>query len=100
MLTVDSNTLMQMIKEKYGEEVHDSRLPSQSYFEAFQEKLAEGNLYLETLAQVVGLVEEQRQKQSKPDGSRQMWVQSRQSLYFIDEAQVLVEDARYHRGLM
>ena len=43
-------SLVQKFKEKYGEDIHDTRLPSQSYFVAFEEKPAEEDLYPETLA--------------------------------------------------
>ena len=44
MLQVDWTTLLDRFKEKYGEHLHDNRLPYQSYYEAFEEKLSDGHL--------------------------------------------------------
>ena len=59
---------MNLFKQKYGQHIHESRLPSQSY----EEKLADGLLYRETLVQVVSLTEEIKQKALKPEVGRQM----------------------------
>ena len=50
MLTGDWISLSQKFKDMYGEDIHDSRLPSQPHFEAFEEKLADQDLQPETLA--------------------------------------------------
>ena len=42
------------------------------YYEAFQEKLSEGSLAAETLAQVISASEEENQKKNKPEPSRQL----------------------------
>ena len=55
MLTCDW-TLNQS-KQKYGMHIHQARLPGQSYFETYEEKLADGLLYPETLAPVISLAE-------------------------------------------
>ena len=52
LLSEDWASLMRQLKKKYGKQ-HPSKLPGQSYFEAFQEKLASGELKAETLAQVI-----------------------------------------------
>ena len=58
MLHPDWVSLMTKFKKQYGLHWHDDSLPSQSYFELFEERLAEGCLQAETLAHVVS-VEEQ-----------------------------------------
>ena len=63
---------MSQFKEKYGQHIHETRLPGQLYFEASEEKLADGLLYPETLAQVLSLAEENKRKALKPEVSRQM----------------------------
>ena len=55
---------MQNFKDKHGEEIDDSRLPSQSNFEAFKEKLADGDLVPETLKQNISLAQKAKQKAS------------------------------------
>ena len=72
MLQVDWTTLLDRFKEKYGEHLHDTRLPSQSYYEAFEEKLSDGQLTAETLAHVVSLQEELDQKAKHPEPTRQL----------------------------
>ena len=72
MLQVDWTTLLDRFKEKYGEHLHDNRLPSQSYYESFEEKLSDGQLTAETLAHVVSLQEELDQKAKHPELSRQL----------------------------
>ena len=67
MLQVDCR-----FKEKYGGHLHDNRLPSQSYYEAFAEKLSDGELTAETLAHIVSLQEELEQKAKHPELSRQL----------------------------
>ena len=48
MLSADWNQLLAAFKQKYGEHLHDTVLPAQSYFEAFEEKLSDGNLRAES----------------------------------------------------
>ena len=72
MLQVDWTTLLDRFKEKYGEHLHDNRLPSQSCYEAFEENLSDGHLTAETLAHVVSLQEELDQKARRPELSRQL----------------------------
>ena len=72
MLSEDWAILMRQFKEKIGRNIHASKLPAQSYYEAFQEKLSEGSLAAETLAQVISASEEENQKKNKPESSRQL----------------------------
>ena len=44
-------SLLAAFKQKYEEHLHDTVLPAQSYFESFEEKLSDGHLKAETLAQ-------------------------------------------------
>ena len=75
MLSEDWASLMRQFKEKFGRNIHASKLPAQSYYEAFQEKLSEGSLAAETLAQVISASEEENQKKNKPEPSRQLGAQ-------------------------
>ena len=72
MLTSDWTSLMNQFKQKYGMSIHETRLPGQLYFEAYEHKCADGPLYPETPAQFISLAEEKKQKASKPEVSSQM----------------------------
>ena len=65
----DYEVLLTAFKEKHGK-IHDSKLPAQSYFESFQDKLQEGRLKPETLAQVVSLSEEEVFEAAKPEAPK------------------------------
>ena len=67
MLSSDWESLMTTFKSKYGANIHDTLLPSQSYFEGFEERLASGQLRAETLAQIVSVREQEEQESKKPD---------------------------------
>ena len=49
---------MTTFKAKFGPNIHDTLLPSQSYFEGFEERLANGQLRAETLTKVVSAREQ------------------------------------------
>ena len=72
MLSSDWESLMTTFKSKYGANIHDTLLPSQSYFEGFEERLASGQLRAETLAQIVSVREQEEQEAKKPDMQRHM----------------------------
>ena len=55
MLSADWLGLIDQFKAKYGTYHHDQQLPSQSYYESFEEKIADGQLSAGTLAHVVSL---------------------------------------------
>ena len=65
-------SLMWKFREKYGKHLHDECLPAQSYFEQFEERLADGNLQAERLDHVVSAQEEKDQKAKKPEPVRQL----------------------------
>ena len=62
---------MTEFKNKFGNHISDDRLPAQSMFESFTEKLADGTFKAEPLSLVVSLFEEEQQDAKKPDHSRQ-----------------------------
>ena len=64
---------MRQFKKKYGKQ-HPSKLPGQSHFEAFEKKLASGELKAETLAQVISETEEEEQRKLKPEPSRHLGI--------------------------
>ena len=61
MLSADWNQLLAAFKQKYGEHLHDTVLPAQSYFEAFEDKLSDGTLRAESFDQVVSVAEQEEQ---------------------------------------
>ena len=66
-----TSTILTEFKKKYGSHISDDRLPAQSMFENFTEKLADGTLKAEPLSHVVSLFEEEQQDLKKPESARQ-----------------------------
>ena len=64
-------SIMTEFKNKFGHHISNDRLPAQSMFESFTERLADGILKAEPLSLVVSLFEEEQQDAKKPDHSRQ-----------------------------
>ena len=62
---------MTAFRAKFGKRTPDEKLPAQSYYEAFADKLAIGALKAEPLSMVVSAFEEELQDRSKPDPIRQ-----------------------------
>ena len=71
LLPFDWTSIMTEFKNNFGNRISDDRLPAQSMFESFTEKLADGTLKAEPLSLVVSLFEEEQQDAKKPDHSRQ-----------------------------
>ena len=71
ILAMDWNSLMVQFKAKYGTELCEEDLPAQTYFEEFEERLAEGSLEAERLGQVVSQEEAELKRKNKPDPARQ-----------------------------
>ena len=55
MIVADWTSLIRMFKAKYGNYIHSSRLPAQSYFEGFEERLTDGTMIAEPLSHVLFL---------------------------------------------
>ena len=68
----DWESIMKGFKQKHGANTPEYYFPSQSYFEAFDEKVNEGRLCPETLAQVVSLEEEDALQRTKPEKPKQL----------------------------
>ena len=65
LLPCDWTSIMTEFKNKFGHHISDDRLPAQSMFESFTEKLADGTLKAEPLSLVVSLFEEEQQDAKK-----------------------------------
>ena len=59
-------------KTQYGLNIHDAKLPAQSYFESFEERLHNGLLKSKLWLTSVSVEEEREQIASKPEPSTQM----------------------------
>ena len=65
LLPCDWTSIMTEFKNKFGNHISDDRLPAQSMFESFTEKLADGTLKAEPLSLVVSLFEEEQHDAQK-----------------------------------
>ena len=64
--------ILKTFKDKHGQRIPEYYFPEQCYFEVFEEKVNEGRLRAETLAQVISLEEEEAQERSKPEHPKQL----------------------------
>ena len=71
-LPADWESIMKGARQKYGARIPEYYFTSQSYFEAFDEKVNEGWLRPETLAQVVSLGEEEAQERTQQERPKQL----------------------------
>ena len=71
MLPEDWTSVIVQFKKKYGTDLQDEELPSQYYYEDFQERLSAGMLRAEPLDQVISLSEAELQDSQRPDPPRQ-----------------------------
>ena len=71
ILSMDWNSLMEKFRLAFGPDLCDNELPAKSYYEEFEESLAEGCLEAERLCEVVSEEEAQEQRRLKPDPARQ-----------------------------
>ena len=65
MLKCDWISLMTRFGDQHGDNIHESRLPAQTYFENFEEALSDGSLEAERLNQVVNVLLEERAELAK-----------------------------------
>ena len=71
ILSVDGNSLVEKFRVTFGPDPCDNELPAKSYYEEFEESLAEGSLEAERLRDVVSEEEAQEQRRLKADPARQ-----------------------------
>ena len=71
LLPCDWKSLLAEYKNKHGKHIPDEKLPAQSVFENFAERLADGTLKAEPLSHTVSLFEEEQQDAKRPDPTRQ-----------------------------
>ena len=66
MLNCDWTSLMRKFREQYGKHLKDEDLPAQSYYEQFEESLADGCLQAERLTHVVSARESSQTRTGTP----------------------------------
>ena len=74
MLKCDWISLVTRFGDQHGDNIHESRLPAQSYFENFEESLADGSLEAERLDQVLNVVEERAELAETPNAAKQLGI--------------------------
>ena len=72
MLEPDWASLMDSFRIKFGSHIPSSSLPAQSFFESFEEMLANGTMEAVALAHMVSAKEQEDQEDARPEPSRQM----------------------------
>ena len=100
MLEGDWVSLIRAFKVKYGKNIHPSRLPAQSYYESYEEKLSNTTWRAEPLTHVVSLQEEEKQKALRPEPARSIGIHLDSSLSiqtqrrFMSSVPTTIEDLR------
>ena len=106
MLEGDWQNMIRALKLKYGKQIHPSRLPAQSYHEGDEEKLANTTWKAETLAHVLSIQEEEKQKSLHPEPSRSIGIHLDSSLsiqtqrWFMAKMPTNVEELRTKYKIM
>ena len=70
-LPEDWTSMMLAFRNKFGKHIPDEKLPAQSNYEAFADKLAIGALKAEPMAMVVSAFDKEQQEKNKPEPVRQ-----------------------------
>ena len=99
LLPCDWTSILSEFKNKFGTQFPDERLPAQSMFEHFSEKLADGTLKAEPLSHVVSLFAEEQQDMKKPDPSRQYNLQLDSRLTITTKRRHLSSEPTDEKGL-
>ena len=99
LLPCDWTSILTECKKKYGTHIPDERLPAQSMFENFAERLADGTLKAEPLSHVVSLFEEEQQDMKKPDPSRQYNLQLDSKLTITTKRRRVSSEPTDEKGL-
>ena len=80
MLKCDWVSLMTRFGDQHGDNIHETRLPAPSYFESFEEALADGSLEAERLDQVVIVVKERAELAKTPNAAKHLGIHLEASL--------------------
>ena len=99
LLPCDWTSLLTEFKNKFGKHIPDDKLPAQSMFENFSERLADGTLKAEPLSHVVSLFEEKQQDAKRPDPTRQYNLQLDSKLTITTKRRHLSSEPTDEKGL-
>ena len=99
LLPCDWTSLITEFKNKHGKHIPDDKLPAQSMFENFSERLADGTLKAEPLSHVVSLFEEEQQDAKRPDPTRQYNLQLDSKLTITTKRRHLSSEPTDEKGL-
>ena len=99
LLPCDWTSLLTEFKNKFGKHIPDDKLPAQSMFENFSERLADGTLKAEPLSHVVSLFEEEQQDAKRPDPTRQYNLQLDSKLTITTKRRHLSSEPTDEKGL-
>ena len=99
LLPCDGTSLLTEFKNKFGKHIPDDKLPAQSMFENFSERLADGTLKAEPLSHVVSLFEEEQQDAKRPDPTRQYNLQLDSKLTITTKRRHLSSEPTDEKGL-
>ena len=73
-ITANWISLIRTFQAKYGNNIHPSRLPAQTYFDGSEERLTDGTMIAELLSHVISPAEEKEQKERLPEEARQVGI--------------------------
>ena len=99
LLPCDWTSLLTEYKNKHGKHIPDEKLPAQSVFENFAERLADGTLKAEPLSHIVSLFEEEQQDAKRPDPTRQHNLQLDSKLTITTKRRHLSSEPIDEKGL-
>ena len=99
LLPCDWTSTLTEFKNKFGKHIPDDKLPAQSMFENFAERLADGTLKAEPLSHVVSLFEEEQQDAKRPDPTRQYNLQLDSKLTITTKRRHLSSEPTDEKGL-
>ena len=87
LLPFDWTSILTESKKKFGSHIADDRLPAQSMFEHFAEKLGDGTLKAEPSSHVVGLFEEEQPRPQETGASSPVQSATRLQTYGRHQAE-------------
>ena len=100
LLPCDWTSLDHGVQEQaWQAHILDDKLPAQSMFENFSERLADGTLKAEPLSHVVSLFEEEQQDAKRPDPTRQYNLQLDSKLTITTKRRHLSSEPTDEKGL-
>ena len=97
LLTADWTSLLCEFELQRGK-IQDNELPAHSHHEAFEESLHDGTIKTETLAHIVSIAEEEKQRAGRPEPPKTTGTPSRRNADSADQAAVHVLNTSQRRS--